>query len=97
MKDCEEEVYHMYREAVDEEKDWAKYLFKDGSMIGLQRLYLGQYVEYIANKRLKGIGLIRSSITQQEITHYRGHNIGYLARGLAELHLKRGDRVIEDG
>ena len=35
MQECEEEVYQMYRDAVQEEKDWAKYLFKDGSMIGL--------------------------------------------------------------
>ena len=57
MKECEEDVYQMYREAVEEEKDWAKYLFKDGSMIGLSEVLLGQYVEWIANKRLKGIGM----------------------------------------
>jgi len=57
MKECEEEVYDMYRQAVQEEKDWAKYLFKDGSMIGLSETLLGNYVEFIANKRLKGIGL----------------------------------------
>ena len=33
--DNEEEVYDMWRECVDEEKRWADYLFKDGSMIGL--------------------------------------------------------------
>ena len=57
MKECEEEVYGMYRQAVQEEKDWAKYLFKDGSMIGLSETLLCQYVEWIANKRLRGIGL----------------------------------------
>jgi len=57
MQECEDEVYDMYRQAVQEEKDWAKYLFKDGSMIGLSETLLGNYVEYIANKRLKGIGL----------------------------------------
>ena len=57
MKECEEEVYDMYRQAVQEEKDWAKYLFKDGSMIGLSETLLCQYVEWIANKRLRGIGL----------------------------------------
>jgi len=57
MADCEEEVYDMYREAVDEEKAWAKYLFKDGSMIGLSETLLCNYVEYIANKRLRGIGM----------------------------------------
>ena len=44
MKDCKQEVYKMYRDAVDEEKEWAKYLMKDGSMIGLSETLLGNYV-----------------------------------------------------
>ena len=57
MKDCKQEVYDMYASAVEEEKEWAKYLMKDGSMIGLSATLLGNYVEFIANKRLRGIGL----------------------------------------
>ena len=57
MKDCKQEVYDMYAQAVQEEKDWAEYLMKDGSMIGLSATLLGNYVEFIANKRLRGIGL----------------------------------------
>ena len=57
MKDCKQEVYDMYAKAVQEEKDWAEYLMKDGSMIGLSATLLGNYVEFIANKRLRGIGL----------------------------------------
>tara|TARA_B100001964_G_scaffold239819_1_gene308246 strand:- start:189 stop:1295 length:1107 start_codon:yes stop_codon:yes gene_type:complete len=57
MKDCEQEVYDMYSKAVEEEKDWARYLMKDGSMIGLSETLLGNYVEWIANKRLRAIGL----------------------------------------
>ena len=57
MKDCKQEVYDMYADAVEEEKEWAKYLMKDGSMIGLSATLLGNYVEFIANKRLRGIGL----------------------------------------
>ena len=56
MKDCEKEVYQMYEDAVNQEKEWAEFLFKDGSMIGLSVL-LNKYVEYIANKRLRMIGL----------------------------------------
>jgi len=56
-KECEEEVYNLWRECVAEEKDWADYLFKDGSMIGLNAALLNQYVEYIANRRLKALGL----------------------------------------
>ena len=57
MKDCKQEVYDMYAKAVDEEKQWAEYLMKDGSMIGLSATLLSNYVEFIANKRLRGIGL----------------------------------------
>ena len=57
MKDCEPEVYKMYEDAVDQEKEWAEFLFKDGSMIGLSVPLLGQYVEFTANKRLRALGL----------------------------------------
>ena len=50
-------VVKMFQNAVDEEKAWAKYLFKDGSMIGLNEKLLGQYVEFTANRRMKAIGL----------------------------------------
>jgi ribonucleotide reductase beta subunit family protein with ferritin-like domain len=55
-KECEAEVYEMWKECVEEEKRWADYLFKDGSMIGLNATLLNQYVEYIANRRLKALG-----------------------------------------
>jgi len=49
-------VIQMFKDAVEEEKAWADYLFKDGSMIGLNERLLGQYVEWIANRRMKAIG-----------------------------------------
>ena len=49
-------VIGMFKNAVKEEKEWAEYLFKDGSMIGLNDKLLGQYVEWIANKRMKALG-----------------------------------------
>ena len=52
-----ETITQMFRDAVDEEKEWAEYLFKDGSMIGLNDKLLTKYVEWIANKRMKAIGL----------------------------------------
>lgn len=55
-KDCEAEVYEMWKKCVEEEKAWADYLFKDGSIIGLNETLLYQYVEYIANRRLKSLG-----------------------------------------
>ena len=50
-------VIGMFKNAVKEEKEWAEYLFKDGSMIGLNDKLLSQYVEWIANKRMKALGL----------------------------------------
>ena len=57
---CEElepEVIEMFRRTVDEEKSWENYLFKEGSMIGLNDKLLQNYVEWIANKRMRAIGL----------------------------------------
>jgi ribonucleoside-diphosphate reductase beta chain len=57
IKEEEGNVIQMYKDAVDQEKRWADYLFKDGSMIGLNDKLLHNYVEFIANKRMKAIGL----------------------------------------
>jgi len=46
-----------FENTVNQEKLWAEYLFKDGSMIGLNDKLLYQYVEWIANRRMKAIGL----------------------------------------
>jgi ribonucleoside-diphosphate reductase beta chain len=53
----EDNVKQMYLRAVNEEKSWADYLFRDGSMIGLNAKLLTSYVEYIANRRMKAIGI----------------------------------------
>ena len=52
-----ENVKAMFAEAVAEEKEWAHYLFSQGSMIGLNERLLSQYVEWVANRRMKAIGL----------------------------------------
>ena len=57
IKEEEENVIQMFKNAVDEEKEWAEYLFKDGTMIGLNDKLLVKYVEWIANKRMRAIGL----------------------------------------
>ena len=56
-KEEEENIIKMFQKTVNEEKRWAEYLFKDGSMIGLNDKLLSQYVEWIANRRMKAIGL----------------------------------------
>ena len=50
-------IEQMYLEAVEQEKEWAAYLFKDGSMMGLNDRILNEYVEYIAGKRMRAIGI----------------------------------------
>ena len=57
VKEEEQWTYDMFDKCVNEEKAWADYLFKDGTMIGLNDKLLQKYVEWIANKRLKAIGL----------------------------------------
>ena len=56
-KEEQENVINMFKHAVEEEKEWSQYLFKDGSMIGLNDKLLTQYVEWIANKRMRNIGI----------------------------------------
>lgn len=55
--ECEEQVIQMFVDAVEQEKKWAEYLFKDGSMIGLNASLLDQYIEWIACKRMNALGL----------------------------------------
>jgi ribonucleotide reductase beta subunit family protein with ferritin-like domain len=57
IKDTNKDVYKIYDDAVQQEKEWATYLFQKGSMIGLSEKLLHQYVEYIANRRMRVIGL----------------------------------------
>ncbi len=56
-REQEKAVYTIFNEAAEQEKEWADYLFKDGSMIGLNAQILKDYVEYITNVRLKAIKL----------------------------------------
>jgi ribonucleoside-diphosphate reductase beta chain len=54
-KECEAEASDIFIKAAEQEKEWAKYLFKDGSMIGLNKDILCQYVEFITNERMKSV------------------------------------------
>lgn len=55
-KECEQECYDLFIKAAEQEKDWASYLFAEGSMIGLNRDILCQYIEYITNIRMQAVG-----------------------------------------
>ena len=56
-KECEPEVIQMFVDAVEQEKEWAEYLFKDGSMIGLNAQLLHNYIEWICCKRMVALGM----------------------------------------
>ena len=55
--ECEQACFEIFKEAAIQEKEWAEYLFQDGSMIGLNKDILCQYVEYITNLRMAAVGL----------------------------------------
>ena len=55
--ELEQECVALFQKAAEQEKEWAEYLFKDGSMIGLNKDILGQYIEYITNLRMMAVGL----------------------------------------
>ncbi len=56
-EETKDECVQMFVDAVDQEKAWAEYLFKDGSMIGLNTQLLSEYIEYIATKRMTNVKL----------------------------------------
>ena len=55
--ETKEECERMFLDAAAQEKAWAKYLFKDGSMIGLNEVLLSQYVDWLTCKRMTAVGL----------------------------------------
>jgi ribonucleoside-diphosphate reductase beta chain len=55
-EELRDEALAIFMKAVEQEKEWAHYLFRHGSMIGLNEDILCQYVEYIANMRMEAIG-----------------------------------------
>lgn len=56
-EETKNECSKMFLDAANQEKAWADYLFKDGSMIGLNKVLLDEYVEWITNRRLQAVGL----------------------------------------
>ncbi|GME29839.1 ribonucleotide-diphosphate reductase subunit beta [Pantoea agglomerans] len=55
--ECREECFELFKKAALQEKEWAEYLFSGGSMIGLNKDILCQYIEYITNIRMQAVGL----------------------------------------
>ena len=56
-KECEHESRDLFIKVIQQEKEWAEYLFRNGSMIGLNETILKDYVEWIGAKRMRAVGL----------------------------------------
>ena len=55
--ELKDDVTRLFVKVIEQEKEWARYLFKDGSMIGLNEKLLGDYIEWIGAKRMRAVGL----------------------------------------
>ena len=55
--ECQQESVEIFQRAVQQEIDWAEYLFKDGSMIGLNKTILTEYIKFISGQRMQAVGL----------------------------------------
>lgn len=64
---CQTAAIEMFERAATEEKEWASYLFKDGSIIGLNETVLHQYIDWLCMSRRKAIGLPYDSVGKNPI------------------------------
>lgn len=56
-QECKKEAEKLFLNAAIQEKEWAKYLFQHGAMVGLNEQILSEYVEYLTYIRMSAIGL----------------------------------------
>lgn len=62
-----DQIKAIYENVVEQEKEWAEYLFSKGSMLGLNEQILGEYVEYIAGTRLRNLGIKHDYVTKNPL------------------------------
>jgi ribonucleoside-diphosphate reductase beta chain len=67
IKECEQEAINMFLFAVEEEKAWARYLFKEGSLLGLNEQILSLYIEWLCDTRMSELGLPKQFHTKNPI------------------------------
>lgn len=72
-KECQEDAIKMFESAASEEKEWASYLFKDGSIIGLNETVLHQYIDWLCMSRRKTIGLQYDNVGKNPIAGWTHH------------------------
>lgn len=68
VKKEEDTAIELFMQAAAEEKEWASYLFKDGGLIGLNAKILHQYIEWLTDTRLVGLGLPKQFKTKNPIS-----------------------------
>ena len=56
-KKNEDEIVQLFTNVIEQEKEWAEYLFRNGSMIGLNETILKEYIEWIGCKRMRAVQL----------------------------------------
>ena len=57
QKQTEKQSTNLFVKVIEQEKEWAKFLFKDGSMIGLNEQILCDYIEWVGCKRMRALGI----------------------------------------
>ena len=57
------DLVDIYNDVVEQEKEWANYLFKDGSMLGLNAAMCHEYIDYLANIRMSAVGLAKRDVS----------------------------------
>ena len=68
IKKCESEAVELFKHAVNEEKAWCDYLFRDGALLGLNSEIMHEYIEWLADSRMKAIGLpVQYNVKQSPI------------------------------
>ena len=72
-KQCEDDAIQMFERAAQEEKDWATYLFQNGSILGLNEQVLHQYIDWLCMSRRKTIGLPYDNVGKNPIAGWTSH------------------------
>lgn len=70
VKDCEADAVQAYVNAAAEEKEWAKYIFSQGSIMGLNAQILSGYIEWLTDSRMQAIGLPKYFGTKNPIGNW---------------------------
>lgn len=57
VEECKDEALQLFLKVVQQEKDWADYIFQKGSLLGLDAEICKDYIDWLASKRLGAIGM----------------------------------------